>query len=115
MLDGRIRAGEEEADVTVALPTHPPRRLAVGTVKPDDLAVALRLAQVPAPDDHTVAYRSPHPDLLVREGVRSRQARPCRLAAIRAARRSTQSGENTGRKVVARWMTTATPQPSSGQ
>jgi hypothetical protein len=34
---------------------------------------------------------------------------------LRAARRSTQSGENTGRNVVAKWMTAATPQPSSGQ
>jgi Major Facilitator Superfamily len=38
-----------------------------------------------------------------------------RRPTVRAACRSTQSGENTGRKVVARWITTATPHPSSGQ
>ena len=46
---------------------------------------------------------------------RTGQRRPGRRPVMRAARRSTHSGENTGRKVVARWMTTATPHPSSGQ
>src|SRR6266487_6238615 len=56
VLDGGVRPGEVEADVAVALPADAPGWLAVGSIQRDDLAVAFRLAQVPALDDHTVAH-----------------------------------------------------------
>src|SRR6266542_3796853 len=66
--------------------------------------------EAPGADAPRSAPRQPaglHPQ--VAEVLRARRW------TMRAARRSTQSGENTGSNVVARWMTTATPQPSSTQ
>jgi hypothetical protein len=54
VLDGNVRAGEEQSFVTVRVPTHDVRRLPLLTLDLDDFPVPFDLSHLPAMYDEAV-------------------------------------------------------------